>query len=633
VRSTRPSYGPRLFLGVLLALIVALVGVIPASAASPGIRASDAAAPSGRLVVFWRDAAPARLRLTGVRTIAPAAVGQRSVVIAERGQAGQVAAALRADPRVLAVVPDAVVHAMGWPVDAPPSDPLYDQQTDLPQIHVPEAWPTTTGDPRVVVAVIDSGVDLTHPDLAGVTVVAPRNETFNTTDVHDDLGHGTHVAGTIFARADNGAGIAGIAPDSALMPIKVLDGDGSGFFSDVLDAVDWARTHGADIINLSLGGLLTPDEIALFQPTFSAARAAGILIVAAAGNSGDRLMFYPAGLRGVVSVAAVDAGDLAADFSTFNRAVDLAAPGVDTLSTIPTALDPSGYERDSGTSMAAPHVAGVAALVLAARPRLGVDELEGVLRASADDLGDPGRDDHYGAGLVDAAVALTAPVPSPLPDFDPAPGPSGPLTIDFSSPIAPVRQTANSFTVAWTVSHAIVDGVLVRFGWRLFHNGICPSESVDAVDYTILPFTSPTIDSGLRPGSCYRYEALAVDENGEFGDVTSWPVTIVDRIRPFIRSHVPATGATRVSPRASIRIVFSEPVVGASALNLRLRNLSTGRWVRVRVTYDPIRSIATIHPLRWMFRGQRYAVYALSGIQDGSGNHLRSTHWAFTMRR
>jgi subtilisin family serine protease len=633
VRSISLQQRWRVRLGVLLAIIVAIVGALPVAAASPQVRATDASAPGGRLVVFWRDRAPTRLRIAGVETVAGSAVSQRSVVIAARGQAGQVAAALRADQRVLAVVPDAVVQASAWPADAPPSDPLYGQQTDLPQIHVPDAWPITIGDPSVVVAVIDTGVDLTHPDLAGVTVVAPRNETFNTTDVRDDVGHGTHVAGTIFARADNATGIAGIAPNSALMPIKVLDGDGAGFFSDVLDGVDWARTHGADIINLSLGGLLTSDEIALFQPTFSAARAAGILIVAAAGNSGDPLMFYPAGLHGVVSVAAVDSSDVAADFSTFNRAVDLAAPGVDTLSTIPSALDPVGYERDSGTSMATPHVAGVAALVWAARPGLDAAELEGVLRAGAVDLGEPGRDDHFGAGLVDAAAALSAPIPSPLPDSDPAPGPSGPLTIEFTSPIAPVSQTATGFTVAWTVSHDVVESVLVRFAWRLFHNGVCPNEATDALDYTILPFVSPTADSGLVPGSCYRYEALAVDENGEFGDVISQPVTIVDRIRPFIRSHVPAAGATRVSPKASLKVVFSEPVSRVSATTLRLRNLSTGRWVRVRVTYDPARRSATIDPSRWMFRGQRYAVYALSDIRDGSGNRLRATHWTFTTHR
>jgi subtilisin family serine protease len=617
---------------LLVALALAIVGLPTVASATPAIRAADSAAPGGRLVVVWREHAPLHLAIAGVRANRTSPGSQRSVITASSGRAGQVAASLRADPRVIAVVPDAVVRATGWPADGPPSDSLYDEQEDLAQIHVPEAWPTTTGDPSVVVAVIDSGVDLLHPDLAGVTVVSPRNETFNTTDVTDDIGHGTHVAGTIFARTNNATGIAGIAPESRLMPIKILDGAGSGFFSDVLDGVDWARTHGADVINLSLGGVLSPEQVALFQPTFSVARAAGILIVAAAGNSGDPLMFYPAGLNGVVSVGAVDASDVEADFSTFNRAVDLSAPGVDTLSTVPTALDPLGYERFSGTSMASPHVAGVAALVWADRPGLDVAELEAVLRASATDLGAAGRDDHYGSGRVDAEAALAAAVPAPLPDPDPAPGPSGPFTIVFTAPVAPVSQTSTSFTVAWTTSHDVVDGVLVRLVWPLVHGGACPDED-SLSDYEILPFISPTDDTGLRPGFCYRYEALAIDENAELGDVISAPVTIVDHSRPTIHARTPKPGASHVSRKSSPRVVFSEPVSGVSSTTLRLKNLATDKWVKVKVSYDARTSTATIDPVLWMFTGQRYAIYATSGIHDGSGNHLLATHWSFTTSR
>jgi subtilisin family serine protease len=627
------SSRPRRLATVAVALAFVLVAALPVAAAKPPILASDAAAPGGRLVVLWRDSAPNGLAMSGVRSMRPSAVGQRSVVVAAPGQAGQVAAELRADPRVLGVVPDAIVHALDWPADGAPSDPLYAQQGDLEQIRVPEAWPTTTGDPSVVVAVIDSGVDLSHPDLAGVTVVSPRNETFNNTDVTDTVGHGTHVAGTIFARTDNATGIAGIAPDSRLMPVKVLDGQGSGFFSDVLDAVDWARTHGADIVNLSLGGLLTSDEIALFQPTFSAARAAGILVVAAAGNSGSRFMYYPAGLSGVVSVGAVDQADAAADFSTFNRAIDLSAPGVDTLSTVLAADDPSGYARFSGTSMAAPHVAGVAALVRAARPSLDVAELEGVLRAGATDLGDPGRDDHFGSGEVDAVGALGVAVPSPLPDFDPVPGPSGPLEVTFSSPLSPIHQLATDFTVAWTASHDTVDGELVRLEWVLQHGGQCPDPLDDIFDYMVLSFDSPVTDTGLKPGFCYRWEALAFDENGEFGDAVSESVTIVDHVRPRIQSRTPRPGQARVSRKASPRIVFSEPVTGVSTTTLRLKNLSTGRWVRARVTYDQATTTATIDPTLWMLPGRRYGVYVSSAIRDGSGNHLIAVHWAFAVRR
>lgn len=614
---------------ILVALALAMVGIPTVASATPGVRAADSAAPGGRLVVVWRERAPLKLTLAGVRMNRASPGSQRSVVTASAGRAGQVAASLRADPRVIAVVPDAVVHASGWPADGPPSDSLYGQQEDLAQIHVPEVWPTTTGDPSVVVAIIDTGVDLSHPDLAGVTVVSPRNETFNNTDVTDVIGHGTHVAGTIFARTNNATGIAGIAPNSALMPIKVLDGAGSGFFSDVLDGVDWARTHGADVINLSLGAALTAEQIALFQPTFSAARAAGILVVAAAGNSGNPLMYYPAGLIGVVSVAAVDASDVQADFSTFNRAVDISAPGVETLSTVPTADDPIGYERFSGTSMASPHVAGVAALVWANRPSLGVAQLEAVLRASATDLGTPGRDDHYGSGRVDAAAALVAPVPSPLPDLDPAPGPSGPFTVAFTAPVAPVSQLSTTFTVAWTTSHEAIDGLLVRLFWPLGRGGACPGEDQFS-DYVILPFVNPTEDTGLEPGFCYRYEVLAIDENSEFGDVISAPITILDHTRPTIQSRTPKPGASHVPGKSSPRVVFSEPVNGVSATTLRLKNVATDKWVKIKVTYDARTSTATIDPVLWMFPGRRYAIYATTGIHDGSGNHLLATHWSFT---
>jgi subtilisin family serine protease len=219
------------------------------------------------------------------------------------------------------------------------------------------------------------------------------------------------------AEADNAEGVAGIAPASTLMPITVDDGQGGITLSDMLDAVDWAREHGADVINLSLGGMLSPEQAALSQPTFTAAREAGILTVAAAGNDAIPFRMYPAGFAGVVSVVAVDGADEVAEFSNFGKTIDIAAPGVDLYSTIIG----GGYERWSGTSMASPHVAGVAALVRAARPGLVVDELEAVLRASAVDLGEPGWDEVYGDGRVDAAAALDAPVPDPIPVLDPPP--------------------------------------------------------------------------------------------------------------------------------------------------------------------------------------------------------------------
>ena len=609
--------------GALLVLLAALP-----VAASAGLRPGDAAAPGGRLVVIWRGPAPAQVGVAGVQEMRIGANVQRTVVVARPGQAGQVAARLRSDPRVLMVVPDAVVKLLGWPADGAPDDLLYPQQHDLAQIHVPEAWSATTGDPNVVVAFIDTGVDLGHPDIDGVNVVAPRNETFNSTDVNDTFGHGTHTAGTVFARANNEIGVAGIAPSASLMPIKILDGNGSGFFSDLLDGVDWARTHGADIVSMSVGSWLSSDQVAAFQPTFTAARAAGMLLVAAAGNSYTITKSYPASLAGVLSVAAVDAGNARADFSTFNSGVDIAAPGVDLLSTGIT--DPSGYERMSGTSMATPHVAGVAALVWSARPSLHVDELEAVLRASAVDLGMPGRDDEYGDGLVDAQAALTQAIPSPLPNLEPPPRASGEFTLAFTSPSHAIRQDARSFTVRIALNHEASDALLSRIEWTV-RGGQCRAGEADQpVDYEYLPFNSIVTETGLHPGSCYRWDAAAIDDNDEIARAASEPVTIRDRVVPTITLRSPRSGATRVAPGAEILIRFSESVTGVSSRTIKVRNLATGLWIKATVHLDnSARPVARVDPKLQMFRHTRYEVVVLQGIRDQSNNWLAPTHWVF----
>jgi hypothetical protein len=307
--------------------------------------------------------------------------------------------------------------------------------------------------------------------------------------------------------------------------------------------------------------------------------------------------------------------------------VDLAAPGVDIISTTAGA-----YEEGSGTSMASPHVAGVAALIWSARPSLNVTELEAVIRASAVDLGDPGRDNVYGSGRVDAEAALAEAVPSPLPDLEPAPGFTDPLTITFTSPAGRKKQTSRNVVVAWTTTHAVIDGIVLRLAWRVV-GGRCPDpELVSYDDIFLLDFTSPIHERGLQAGFCYRWDALAIDAEAQLAETISPPVTIVDKTKPRIKSRTPSSGATSVPTGASVKIVFSEPVKGVSGSTLRLKNLSTGLWVRAKVTYNASRRTATIDPAKSMFHGRRYAVVVLRGIKDPSGNRLTPATWSFRTR-
>ena len=583
-----------------LALLLAsalVLGVAAPAAASGAIdtarRTADAAAFEGRLIVVWKGEAPRTLHMAGVASTSPMERPMRSVVTTKPGRSAAVARSLRADPRVLAVVPDAQLSFLDWPADGNPSDTRYGEQGDLAQIGVPEAWTTTRGDPSVVVAVIDSGIDLTHPDLDGVAVVDPRNMVWNNDDVSDQVGHGTHVMGTIVAETNNGEGIAGIAPDSTLMPIKIADDSGFVAFSDMLDGVDWAREHGADVINMSLGGALTVDQVALGQPTFTAARDAGILMVAAAGNDATQIRMYPASFAGVVSVSAVDSTDTIAEFSNIGRAVDIAAPGVDLLSTIPG----GDYALGSGTSMSSPHVAGVAALIRAARPGLDVDEVEAVLRASAVDLGAPGHDMVYGDGRVDAAAALVEPVPDPIPDLDP-PAPFPPLTLSFIAPAAKVTQTATDYTVLLDIGHEVVDSIALLGSWAQT-NGHCKDDGKVRVQGAHLrpddpapqPEAGPLLPGvrrGRGRGPQLQRGHLAADQDPR-------------RDAAGDRGAGPRAGKHHVSRSANVRIRFSEPVVlkGTPAV---IRNAHTGKAVAAKATWDAKTSTLVLDPTKALQR-------------------------------
>ncbi len=352
---------------------------------------------------------------------------------------------LRADPNVEYAEPNYIRRAA-----AVPNDEYYRLQWHYPLINLPAAWDITTGNSSVIVAVIDTGVLLGHPDLQGklvpgydfISTAASARDGDGADNNPEDVGdaetpgggssfHGTHVAGTVAAASNDGRGVAGVAWGARIMPLRVL-GAGGGTSFDITQAVLFAArlpnssgtlpAQRADVINLSLGGSGSSQAE---QNIYNQARATGAIIVAAAGNEASGTPFFPASYNGVVSVSAVSINRTLASYSNFGATVDIAAPGGDAgdvngdgfvdrvLST--SADDTSGraeysYQFLQGTSMAAPHVAGVFALMKSVNPGLTPDNIDTLLAAGrlTVDIGAPGRDNSFGHGLIDALKAVQA---------------------------------------------------------------------------------------------------------------------------------------------------------------------------------------------------------------------------------
>ncbi|MBL7254309.1 S8 family peptidase [Paractinoplanes lichenicola] len=307
------------------------------------------------------------------------------------------------------------------------TDTYRSQQWDFSKISVANAWQKSTG-AGVVVAVLDTGVDGAHPDLAA-NLVAGYDAVANTSGgATDPNGHGTHVAGTIAAVTGNGVGVSAIAPNTKIMPVRVLKANGSGYMSDTAEGIIWAADHGATVINMSLG---SSEKVTAVSNAITYARSKGVVVVAAAGNERAQgsPTSYPAADAGVIGVAATDSADKVASYSNAGSYVDVAAPGSNILSTYPTALgSKTGYASMNGTSMASPHVAAVAALLKAYQPALTPDQVQSALETSAVDLGTKGRDNDFGYGRIDAAAALAAVTPTTTSPATTAPVTTAPAT-------------------------------------------------------------------------------------------------------------------------------------------------------------------------------------------------------------
>lgn len=289
-----------------------------------------------------------------------------------------------------------------------PNDPSYSQQWGFPKIEAPAAWDMSTGSSSVTVAVVDSGLDTSHSEFSG-RIVDPRDEISNDSTPQDTCGHGTHVAGTIAAKGNNGAGVAGMAWDINVMPVRALTSNGSGCTGnegDIHDAIYWAVSHGAKVINLSLGapsyGSTCEDVFPFMSQAVADAYNAGVLVVAASGNNSASTLSCPALQAETLAVGATTNLDQRAWFSNYGTGLNVVAPGTNIYSTWPG----ESYTSLDGTSMAAPHVSGLAALLWSVDSSLTNFEVWDAIQTTADDLGASGYDLEYGHGRINARRAL-----------------------------------------------------------------------------------------------------------------------------------------------------------------------------------------------------------------------------------
>ena len=344
---------------------VALAGLAVTGNAAPsegeGTRIVLGYPSSGRLAARELE------RQLGADRIAAIPELDTDVVEVTPERAAAVVAALRSSPFVRYAEPDRLIRALGTP-----NDELWPTQWSPRKTNAPRAWDLTTGSSHVVVAVVDTGVDPSQPDLRGKLV--PGYDFVNGDAAPgDDNGHGTAVAGVAAASSNNGIGVAGYCWLCRIMPVKVLGANGQGYSSTLAQGIVWATDHGARVINASLGG---PDGDAAVAAAAQYAWMHGSLLVAAAGNDGSSALDYPAALPGVLSVGASDQGDRLYGFS--NSGASLAAPGENS-----TTARGDAYERFLGTSSAAPVVSGIAALALSAAPDAGPAELSQALEQTA----------------------------------------------------------------------------------------------------------------------------------------------------------------------------------------------------------------------------------------------------------
>lgn len=425
-----------------------------------------------------------------------------------------------------------------------PNDPYAGSEWHLGRLGLPSAWDTAQGG-GVTIAVLDTGVDASHPDLAGRLVAGWNfyDNNSNTADVH---GHGTAVAGAAVASVNNGVGVAGMAGQSLLMPVRIADANAYAYWSTVAQGLNWATDHGARVANISYAGVAGSATV---QTAAQYMRARGGLVVVAAGNNGIDEGIAPT--SSMIVVSATDASDLKTTWSSYGSFVSISAPGQD----IWTTTRGGGYQAWWGTSLASPVVAGVVGLMMSARPAMANTQLESLLYASSQDLGTAGRDIYYGWGRVNAAAAVQAAATSTI--------------ADTQAPSATIGSPANGSVVSGLLAVNVTasDNVGVTRVDLKVGNSVVASDTSAPYGFSL--------DTTQLPNGNASLTAVAYDAIGNAGSSGSVTVSVgnavastPDTTPPIVTITAPANGAS-VSGNVGISVSASDNA-GPTGLKLQL---------------------------------------------------------------
>lgn len=427
---------------------------------------------------------------------------------------------------------------------AEPNDYRYPSQWHLPKISAPEGWDICIGSGVEPIAIIDSGVDPTHPDLFD-KLLAGYNFVGDNTDTHDLRGHGTAVAGAAAAVTNNVEGVAGVAWNNPIMPLVVLNSNNLASYYDIAQAIIYAADQGIRVMNISIGGSSSSSTL---QNAVNYAWNKGALIFACAMNNSTSTPYYPAACTHVMAVSATTSNDTLASFSNYGDWIDIAAPGTSIL----TSTNGGGYGYWQGTSFSSPIAAGLASLILSENSLLTNWQVADIMTENADDLGEPGFDPYYGYGRVNVYASLVAAreaVPEP----------------DITEPSVSITSPENGSTVSRsiTVSVSATDDVGVE-RVKLYIDGALFATS------TTEPYRFYWDTKSVSDGY-HEVSAMAFDTSGNVE--YSNPITVhvsnaatQDTTLPTVSITSPADG-TYISYRVTIKVVASDNI-GVSRMEL-----------------------------------------------------------------